>query len=165
MSINVEYVLGIILKKEIAFKSDEIAERAEKLVNAHFDSRPEKEKMLDPNQINRFTGIALSSNTPETLKWFIESQASKKRKGWIEKELDKHLLDEINKIKGDDSKQIYDDTICRVKEYIEEDITNKFNKKKEKEFIRNIAMELLREFATYFGIHYLYRRGKDVREA
>lgn len=156
MSANVEYVLGVILKNEIALKNDEIAERAENVVNDHFDKNPKE--MLEANQINRFTGIAYSSNTPEDVKKFIQSQASKGRKGWIEEELDKRLIAEIEKIKGDDAAKVCKDILNKVKKYTEEDITNTFNRKKKKKFIRNIAIELLREFATDFGIYYLYKR-------
>jgi len=156
MSANVEYVLGVILKKEIALKNDEIAELAENVVNDHFNKNPKE--MLEANQINRFTGIAYSSNTPEDVKKFIQSQASKGRKGWIEEELDKRLIAEIDKIKGDDATEVYEDTLTKVGEYTEEDIAKRFNRKKKKEFIRNIAIELRREFATDFGIYYIYKR-------
>jgi metal-responsive CopG/Arc/MetJ family transcriptional regulator len=161
MSTDIEYALGVIRKKEIALKSDEIAERAEKLVNNHFNAHPEEK--LDSNQINRFTGIAFSSDMPDKLQRFIEKQSGKGRKGWIENGLDKYLLDEIKKIKNEDSKQVYQNVLTRVKEHTEEDIANKF-KKKEKEIIRTINIELLKEFATHFGIYYLYRREEDVRK-
>ena len=160
MPASIEYVLGIILKKQIDMKSNEIAKRAEKIVDDHFETQPKK--TLDANQINRFTGIARSSNQPKQVQEFIQKQSKKERKEWIENELNKRLLDVIKIIEEDDAKQVYQDAFTIAKKYLEVDAANTFDKDNRKEYIHNTALALLRQFVIHFGIYYLYRGEGNV---
>jgi len=165
MPANVDYIFSVFLKKEIVRESDEIAERVEKIVDGHFPIQP-KEK-LDKAQISRFTGIAYAGDTKKDLERFIQKQAGKGKEAWTVKRLNECLLDEIRKIVKNDSANAYKDAITKVKETVDVDVANKFDRENSKELIHNTAVELLRKFATHFGIYYLYnaeKGGQNVRE-
>ncbi len=157
MPADVDYIFGVLLKKEIEYKSDEIAERVEKIVNNHFDAQP-KEK-LDTTQINRFTGIAYSSDNMRSLQEFLKRQAGKERRGkkktWTANDLHEHLLKQISYITKKDSVDVYQEALSQV----EKIMTGEFDKANRERIIREISIELLKRFATHFGIHYLYKAG------
>ena len=110
MSANVDYIFSVLLKKEIALKSDEIAERVEEMVHGHFPVQA-KEK-LDKAQISRFTGIAYSSDNKKSLQEFIEHQAERertaKKKQWTANDLDTHILNMVEEIAETDSKDVFE---------------------------------------------------------
>jgi hypothetical protein len=155
MPANVDYIFSVLLKKEIARKSDEIAERVEKIVDEHFPVQA-KEK-LDKAQISRFTGIAYAGDTKKDLERFIQKQAGRGKEAWTAKRLNEYLLDEIRDIVKKDSTNVYNEAITKVKETVDSDVANKFDSENSKELIHNTAVELLRKFATHFGIYYLYK--------
>ena len=111
MPTNVDYVLGVILKKEMALKSDKIAEKVEELIENHLKRSPEDE--LTGTQINRFIGIAHSSDNRKSLQEFIKQQAGKERKEkkrtkpWTANELDKNILNMIKEIAETDSEEVF----------------------------------------------------------
>jgi len=160
MVVNISYVFSVFLKKEIALKSDEIAEKIEELIKKHFDSHPRDK--LDTTQINRFTGIAYSSDNTKGLQEFIERQAEKEKKArkrpWTANALDKTILNRIKEIAGTDSKQVYEAALGKTRKSMG-DVTEEFDKANRKKLIHDISIELLKRFATHFGIHYLYEGG------
>lgn len=165
MSVNVDYIFAVLLKREIARESDEIAETVEQIVDNHFATKPKKE--LDKAQINRFTGIAYAGDTKKDLERFIQKQRGRGREAWTEKGLDERLIDEIRKIAKEASEAVYEYALTRVKENVDASLANEFDSEKRKELIHNTAVELLRKFATHFGIYYLYKAeegGQNVRE-
>jgi predicted hydrocarbon binding protein len=113
MARNKDYVLGVLLKKEIALKSDEIAKEVEELIKKHFESHPEYK--LERTQINRFTGIAYSSDNKKSLQEFIEHQAEKeskaKKKPWTANDLDTNILTMIEEIAENDSKEVFESAL------------------------------------------------------
>lgn len=162
MAANIGYVFTVFCKKEIALRSDEIAERVETLISKHFGSHPSDK--LDTTQIHRFTGIAYSSDNTKNLQAFIEGQAAKENKAekgkkpWTTKNLDTHLLAEIRKISKEDSPQVYEEALNKTQESLETE-ADEFDTKNRKGLISDINIELLKRFATHFGIHYLYEGG------
>ncbi len=164
---NISYVFSVLLKKEIALRSDEIARDVEKLIEEHFGSHLKEENKLETTQINRFTGIAYSSDYTKSLQEFVEHQATKekkaKKKPWTINNLDKKILKRIKEIAGTDSKQVYETvlTLCKTRESIG-DTVKEFDKVNRKRLIHDISIELLRKFAAHFGIHYLYKGGQYV---
>lgn len=160
MVANVSYVFGMFLKKEIAVRSDEIAEMIDELIKQHFDSRPRDK--LKSAQIHRFTGIAYSSDNTKSLQEFVERQAGKERKArkgpWTASGLDKTILSRIKEITGTDSKQVYETALGRTRESMG-NATEEFDKANRKKHIHDISIELLKRFATHFGIHYLHKGG------
>ena len=113
MPANVDYIFSVLLKKEIARKSDEIADRVEEIVEGHFPVQPEEE--LDKTQISRFTGIAYSSDNKKSLQEFIEHQANKeskaKKKQWTANDLDTHILNMVEVIAETDSKEVFEEAL------------------------------------------------------
>jgi hypothetical protein len=156
MPTNVDYVLGVILKKEIALKSDEIAEEVEELIKEHFESPPGDE--LDSTQINRFIGIAYSSDNRQNLKRFIEQQAVKERKEkkktkpWTANALNEELLGRIKEIVATDSKEVFEDAISNVRDSLG-DITKEFECFFSWNNVPGVDSEKLRSFLVdNFGI-------------
>jgi hypothetical protein len=115
MPANVDYIFSVLLKREIARKSDEIADRVEEIIEGHFPVQPEEE--LDKTQINRFMGIAYSSDNKKSLQEFIEHQAEKERKAkkkpklWTANNLDTHILNMVEKIVKTDSKDVFESAL------------------------------------------------------
>lgn len=111
MPANVDYIFSVLLKKEIARKSDEIAGTVEQIVNKHFE-KLDREQRLDRTQISRFTGIAYSSDNTKSLQEFIEHQAEReskaKKKQWTANDLDTNILNMIEEIAETDSKDVFE---------------------------------------------------------
>lgn len=159
MPVNVDYIFSVLLKREIARESDKIAERVEKMVDEHFELQPRK---LKTTQINRFTGIAYSSDDTGGLKRFIEQQVAKtgeEAKGWKDKGLEKKLIDRIREIKTANSEQAYKEALKKTEGSVGKEAAEEFDREHRGELIHEISIQLLRKFATHFGIHYLYRGG------
>ncbi|MBT9174766.1 MAG: hypothetical protein DDT22_00427 [candidate division WS2 bacterium] len=163
MAVNINYVFNVFLRKQIALKSDEIAGTVEELIKKHFDSHP-KDK-LDTTQIHRFTGIAYSSDSTKSLQEFIERQVTKEKKArekpWTKGDLHKRLLSKIKEIVGKDSNEVYEKALNKTKESLKnvENVEKEFDEANKKEIVHDISIELLKRFATHFGIHYLYKKG------
>lgn len=128
MPANVDYIFGVLLKKEIALKSDKIAGTVEQIVNKHFE-RLDREQMLDRAQISRFTGIAYSSDNTKSLEEFIKHQANKeskaKKKPWTANNLDTHILNMIKEIAETDSKEVFVSALDEARERMP-DIADEF---------------------------------------
>lgn len=120
MPTNTDYVLGVILKKEMALKSDKIAEKVEELIENHLKRSPENE--LTGTQINRFIGIAHSSDNRKNLQKFIEHQAVKEKekksnkKPWTTMGLHKNILDMIKEIAETDSEEVFANALNEAKD-------------------------------------------------
>lgn len=161
MAANIGYVFSVFCKKEIALRSDDIAERVEQLIEKHFSSNPQDK--LETAQIHRFTGIAYSSDNTKNMESFIKKQAQKEKerkekKPWTTNKLDTHLLTEISKINKEDSQQVYEEALKKAKETVG-NVADEFDKENRKRLISEVSIELLKRFATHFGIHYLYKGG------
>lgn len=158
---NIRYFFNVFLKKEIALRSDKIAEKIEELIKSHFDSFPRD--ILDTAQINRFTGIAYSSDRTKSLQEFIERQTAKERKAkkkpWTANNLHRNLLNQIRKIVETDSEEVYKGALGKTRETVGS-AAEEFDKANREKFLHDISIELLKRFATHFGIHYLYKGGR-----
>ncbi|MBT9164584.1 MAG: hypothetical protein DDT23_00586 [candidate division WS2 bacterium] len=160
MAVNINYVFNVFLRKQIALKSDEIAETVEELIKKLSFS-----PSLDPAQIHRFIGIAYSSDSTKSLQEFIERQVTKEKKArekpWTKGDLHKRLLSKIKEIVGKDSNEVYEKALNKTKESLKnvENVEKEFDEANKKKIVHDISIELLKRFATHFGIHYLYKKG------
>lgn len=151
-----DYVLDVLLNKEVAYLTEKIAGDVKELVDRHFESSPRAK--LSEAQLHKLTNIALYS-PPSHVTSFIEKQANREqkekkeeKKPWTTNELHRKLKEFVNKLE-EKAKSLYEDTSKEAQKALGRAYTPSPEKKEKT--IYSLKSRLLREMTTQFSIYYL----------